>query len=136
LEDVLIAFLVYSPVASPRLDTISPSLSVNKDSLDTDRRASSRASGSPRTSLVDDRGVDPLSLHILKRTGTEAQLKYRPSGPNPGEEGTRSRQGSLSNHPEASPSENAATTGVKSIANAGRNILGDVLGNESGHKKY
>jgi hypothetical protein len=133
---ILIAFLVHSPMASPRLDTISPSISLTKESLDNDRRASSRASGSSQPSLVDDRGVDPLSLHILKRTGTEAQLKYRPSGPNPGEEGTRSRQGSLSNHPEAPPSESAAATGVKTIANAGRSILGEVLGNESGHKKY
>jgi hypothetical protein len=109
---------------------------VAKESLDKDRRTSSRASGSPRTSPVDDHGVDPLSLHILKRTGTEAQLKYRPSGPNPGEEGQRSRQGSLSNHPEVLPAESAATAGVKTIANAGRNILGEVLGNETGHKKY
>ena len=129
-------FLVNSPITSPRLDSISPSLSLTKESLDNDRHASSRASGSPRTSLVDDRGVDPLSLHILKRTGTEAQLKYRPSGPNPGEEGQRSRQGSLSNHPETTPTESAAAAGVKTIANAGRNILGEVLGNESGHKKY
>jgi len=87
---------------------------------------------------VDDRGVDPLSLHILKRTGTEAQLKFRPSGTLPAaEEGTRSRQGSVSNHPEGVPSENAASAGVKSIANVGRGILGEVLGNESshGHKK-
>lgn len=133
---MLNAFLVHSPLASPRLDSISPSLSLTKESLDNDKKASSRASASPRTSLVDDHGVDPLSLHILKRTGTEAQLRYRPSGPNPGEEGQWSREGSLSNHPEAVPSESAAAAGVKTIANAGRNILGEVLGNESGHKKY
>ena len=85
--------------------------------------------------MVDDHGLDPLSLHILKRTGTEAQLKYR-GGPIPVDEGSRSRQGSMSTHPEASPTENAASTGVKTIANVGRGILGEVLGNESGHKKY
>jgi hypothetical protein len=128
---------VHTPLSSPRLDTNSPSLSVNKDSLEDERRLSTRTSGSLRGSIVDDHGVDPLSLHILKRTGTEAQLKFRSSGPVPGEEGgTRSRQGSMSTHPETIPNESAATAGVKTIANVGRGILGDVLGNESGHKKY
>ena len=80
--------------------------------------------------------MDPLSLHILKRTGTQGQLKFRASGPTTSpEEGQRSRQGSLSVHPEGIPTESAATAGVKSIANVGRGILGEVLGNESGHKK-
>ena len=109
---------------------------MKKESLDDDRRASTRASGSARTSIVDDRsGVDPLSLHILKRTGTEAQLKFRSSGTIPGDEGMRSRQGSLSLHPEPAPGDSAATANVKAIANAGRGILGEVLGSESGHKK-
>lgn len=109
---------------------------MKKESLEDDRRASIRTSGSARTSVVDDHsGVDPLSLHILKRTGTEAQLKYRGSGAIPGDEGMRSRQGSVSLHPEPAPSESAATAGVKAIANAGRGILGEVLGNEGGHKK-
>jgi hypothetical protein len=110
---------------------------VKKESLEDDRRASIRTSGSARTSVVDDHtGVDPLSLHILKRTGTEAQLKFRSSGTIPGDEGIRSRQGSVSLHPEPAPSvDSAATAGVKAIANAGRGILGEVLGNESGHKK-
>jgi hypothetical protein len=42
----------------------------------------------------------------------------------------------MSTHPETIPNESAATAGVKTIANVGRGILGDVLGNESGHKKY
>src|SRR5271168_855577 len=96
--------LVHSPLSSPRQDTNSPSVSVKKESLDDDRRASTRTSGSARTSVVDDHtGVDPLSLHILKRTGTEAQLKYRGSGTIPGDEGMRSRQGSVSLHPEPTP---------------------------------
>jgi len=108
---------------------------VKKESIDDERRISTRTSGSIRTSVVGDRGVDPLSLHILKRTGTEAQLKYRASGSITGDEGMRSRQGSVSIHPETIPSEGATTAGVKSIANVGRGILGEVLGNESGHKK-
>jgi hypothetical protein len=84
--------------------------------------------------LVDDHGVDPLSLHILKRTGTEAQLKFRGGGSMGNEEVTTSRHGSFSNHPEAVPTDNSAS-GVKSIADLGRGILGDVLGNESAHKK-
>lgn len=108
---------------------------MKKELIDDDRRTSTRTSGSARTSLVDDHGVDPLSLHILKRTGTEAQLKYRGSGSIPGDEGMRSRQESVSIHPETLPSDSAATAGVKSIANVGRGILGEVLGNESGHKK-
>jgi len=74
-------------------------------------------------------------LHILKRTGTEAQLKYRSSGTLPGDEGAKTRQGSISNPAEANPVEAAAAASVKSIANVGRGILGEVLGNESGHKK-
>jgi hypothetical protein len=129
--------VVHTPLSSPKLDVNSPSLSVNKDSLDEERRLSTRTSGSLRGSIVDDHGVDPLSLHILKRTGTEAQLKFRSSAPVPGEEGgTRSRQGSMSNHPEVIPNESAAAAGVKTIAHVGRGILGEVLGNESGHKKY
>lgn len=85
---------------------------------------------------MDDHGLDPLSLHILKRTGTEAHLKFRSGGPIAGEEGMKSRQGSFTTHPETTAGDNAATAGVKSIANVGRGILGDVLGNESGHKKY
>lgn len=128
--------IVLSPPSSPRLDENSPTLTVKKESIDDGRGASTRVSGSARTSAVDDHGVDPLSLHILKRTGTEAQLKYRGSGSLPGDEDMRSRHGSVSIHAETLPSESAATAGVKSIANVGRGILGDVLGNESGHKKY
>jgi len=109
---------------------------MKKESIDDERRTPTRTSGSTRTSVVDDRGVDPLSLHILKRTGTEAQLKYRASGSIAGDEGMRSGQGSVSIHSETTPSESAATAGVKSIANVGRGILGEVLGNESGHKKF
>jgi hypothetical protein len=110
---------------------------VKKESIDDDKRASTRTSGSTRTSVVDDHGVDPLSLYILKRTGTEAQLKFRASGgPIPGDDGVRSRQGSVSIHLEATPNEGAPTTSVKSIANVGRGILGEVLGNEGGHKKF
>jgi hypothetical protein len=128
---------VHTPLSSPRLDTNSPSLSNYKESLEDERGLSTRTSGSLRDSIVDDHGVDPLSLHILKRTGTEAQLKFRSSAPVPGEEGgTRSRQGSMSTHPETIPNESAAAAGVKTIANVGRGILGDVLGNESSHKKY
>jgi hypothetical protein len=128
--------IVLSPHSSPRLDDNSPSLAVKKESIDDGRGASTRLSGSSRTSAVDDHGVDPLSLHILKRTGTEAQLKYRGSGSFPGDEDMRSRHGSVSIHAETVPNESVATAGVKSIANVGRGILGDVLGNESGHKKY
>jgi hypothetical protein len=123
--------LVHSPLASPRLDNISP---VNKDSLEGDRRTSTRTSGSNRTSVVDDHGVDPLSLHILKRTGTESQLKYRGSAPIANEEGVKSRQGSFSTHPEGAATEDTSSS-IKSIANVGRGILGEVLGNEAGHKK-
>jgi hypothetical protein len=123
-----------NPSPSPAPE--SPRLSSNKQSLDDG--ITSRTAGSSRTSVVDDHGLDPLSLHILKRTGTEAQLKFRgPPAQPPSEEGQRSRQGSLSNHPEGTITDNAATVGVKSIANVGKNILGEVLGNdrESGHKK-
>jgi hypothetical protein len=123
--------LVNSPHTSPRLDNIAP---VNKDSSEGDRRTSTRTSGSNRTSVVDDHGVDPLSLHILKRTGTEAQLKFRGGAPIGSEEDVKSRQGSFSNNPEATTETD--TSGVKSIANIGRGILGEVLGkDESGHKK-
>ena len=105
---------------------------MKKESIDDERRTPTRTSGSIRTSAVDDRGVDPLSLYILKRTGTEAQLKYRASGSITGEE---SRQGSVS-IPETSPIESTAAASVKSIANVGRGILGEVLGNEGGHKKF
>jgi hypothetical protein len=48
----------------------------------------------------------------------------------------RVHQGSIIALPETPASEGIATAGVKSIANVGRGILGDVLlGNESGHKK-
>jgi len=117
------------------LDSISPSNVLSKDSVEGDRKTSIRTSGSNRTSVVDDHGVDPLSLHILKRTGTEAQLKFRGSGSLTGEEGGRDRQGSFSTHPEI-PQESAAAAGVKTIANVGRGILGEVLGTESGHKKF
>ena len=128
------ANIIVTPLPSPRPESASK-LSTTKQSMDEETRVPSRSSGSK--SLVDDRGVDPLSLHILKRTGTEAQLKFRGTGTvPPGEEGQRSRQGSLSVHPEGTMSENAAAAGVKSIANVGKNILGEVLGNESGHKKY
>ena len=96
-----------------------------------DSRTANRTPGSTRTSVVDDHGVDPLSLHILKRTGTEAQLKYRNSGSFPGDEVSRSRQGSVSSRPETNPDE-----GVTGIANVGRAILGEVLGTDNGHKKY
>jgi hypothetical protein len=39
----------------------------------------------------------------------------------------------MSAHPDTVANE--ASTGVKTIANVGRGILGEVLGNESGHKK-
>jgi hypothetical protein len=122
---------VQSPRTSPRPEDPSASLSSKKESLDDDRRASTRTSGSTRTSVVDDHGLDPLTLHILKRTGTEAQLKFRASGPAPGDDAVASRQGSFS---ESTPGDSPAA-GVKSIANVGRGILGDVLG-ESGHKKF
>jgi hypothetical protein len=108
---------------------------VKKESIDDERRQPNRSSGSTRT-VIDDRGVDPLSLHILRRTGTEAQLKYRASGSIAGDEGMRSRQESVSIHSETIPSESAATAGVMTIANVGRGILGDVLGSETGHKKF
>ena len=109
---------------------------VKKESVDEDRKGSIRTSGSPRTSLVDDRGVDPLSLHILKRTGTEAQLKYRASGSITGDDVIHNRQGStISIYPEIVPGESGSPAGAKSIANVGRGILGEVLGNESGQKK-
>ena len=129
-------FIVQSPLSSPRLDENPLSLSVKKESIDDERKTSTRTSGSTRASVVDDRGVDPLSLHILKRTGTEAQLRYRASGSIVGDEGMRSGQGSVSIHSETIPNESAATASVKSIANVGRGILGEVLGNESGHKKF
>src|SRR5208282_1968178 len=63
--------IVLSPHSSPRVDENSPALTVKKESIDDGRGTSTRASGSTRTSALDDHGVDPLSLHILKRTGTE-----------------------------------------------------------------
>jgi hypothetical protein len=75
--------------------------------------------------VLEDHGVDPLSLHILQRTGTQSQFKFRT-----GEEGPRSSQGSMSHHPETQgPSE----VGHKSIANV---ILGEVLGEPIHHKKF
>lgn len=115
---------VQSPHTSPRPEDPSASLSSKKESLDDDTRLSTRTSGSTRTSVVDDHGLDPLTLHILKRTGTEAQLKFR------GDDAVASRHGSFS---ESTPGDSPAA--VKSIANVGRGILGDVLG-ESGHKKF
>jgi hypothetical protein len=122
---------VQPPRTSPRPDDASGSLSPKKESLDDDRRLSTRTSGSTRTSVVDDHGLDPLTLHILKRTGTEAQLKFRASGPGQGDDAVASRHGSFS---ESTPGDSPAAA-VKSIANVGRGILGDVLG-ESGHKKF
>jgi len=122
---------VQSPHTSPRPEDSPPSLSSKKESLDDDRRVSTRTSGSTRTSVVGDHGLDPLTLHILKRTGTEAQLKFRAGGSGPGDDVGGSRQPSFS---ESSPADSPAAA-VKSIANVGRGILGDVLG-ESGHKKF
>jgi hypothetical protein len=129
-------FLVHSPYKSHQLDEDSAAPAVKKQSVDEDRKATIRTSGSPRTSLVDDRGVDPLSLHILKRTGTEAQLKYRASGSIAGDEGVLNRQGSIKTYQETVPGEGGSTAGAKSMANVGRGILGEVLGNESGNKKF
>ena len=77
--------------------------------------------------------MDPLSLHIMKRTGTEAQLKFR-GGSLGNEDSVSSRHGSFSTHSEVLPAENVPT-GVKSIANVGRGILGEVRVTDTGHKK-
>jgi hypothetical protein len=42
----------------------------------------------------------------------------------------------MSAHPDTNTNDSASTAGVKTIANVGRGILGDVLGTETGHKKY
>jgi hypothetical protein len=102
-----------------------------RESLDVESRTSNRTSGSTRTSLVaDDHGLDPLSLHILKRTGTESHLKYLGTNSFPSDEGAGGRRGSMSAHAET------PTGDGQSIANVGRAILGEVLGTDPGHKKY
>ena len=83
---------------------------------------------------MDDHGLDPLSFHILKRTGTEGQLKFRSGSNVPGDDGVRSPQGSFSE--SIITGESAAAAGVKSIAQVGRGILGDVLGESGGPKKF
>jgi len=122
------------PRSSSIPDDPSSSLSPKKESLDGDRKGSIRTSGSTRTSVADDHGLDPLSLHILKRTGTEAQLKFRSGSNVPGDDGLRSPQGSFSE--SIITGESAAAAGVKSITQVGRGILGDVLGESGGYKKF
>lgn len=51
----------------------------------------------------------------------------------PGDDGLRSPQGSFSE--SIITGESAAAAGVKSIAQVGRGILGDVLGESGGYKK-